>query len=224
MLLQLCYINVNVYNIVSVQNCRISFGITVRPGHYLKSHHPARYNICMAEQQKETWITWLALTTAFLAVFAAVTTMFMGKYSNRAILIQGQESDQWAYYQAKSIKGHTYEIQKQKLELELAAQQMKMPASAVDKYKNVIANFGANITRYEKEKAEIKVGAEKLAGQKIGVQNISANLSYSLIFLQIAIVLSSVAAITKKKPLWYFGLGTVLGWVVFFANAFFPFF
>jgi len=158
---------------------------------------------------------WLALTTAFLAVFAAVTTMFMGKYSNRAILIQGQESDQWAYYQAKSIKGHTYEIQKQKLELELAAQQMKMPASAVDKYKNVIANFGANITRYEKEKAEIKVGAEKLAGQKIGVQNISANLSYSLIFLQIAIVLSSVAAITKKKPLWYFGLGTVLGWVVF---------
>ena len=178
----------------------------------------------MAEENKESWIAWLALTTAFLAVFAAITTMFMGKYSNRGILLQGQESDQWAYYQAKSIKGHTYEIQKQKLELELAAQQLKMPASAVAQYKTVIANYDANIKRYEKERVEIKVGAEKLAGQKIGVQNISANLSYSLIFLQIAIVLSSVSAITKKKPLWYFGLITVLGWIIYFANAFFPFF
>src|SRR5271169_2462239 len=156
----------------------------------------------MAEEGRETWITWLALTTAFLAVFAAVTTMFMGKYSNRGLLLQGQESDQWAYYQAKSIKGHTYEIQKQKLELELAAQQLKMPAFAVKKYQTVIANYDANIKRYEREREEIKVAAEKLAGHKVGVQNISANLSYSLIFLQIAIVLSSVSAITKKKPLW----------------------
>lgn len=178
----------------------------------------------MAEGNKERWITWLALTTAFLAVFAAVTTMLMGKYSNRGILIQGQESDQWAYYQAKSIKGHTYEIQKQKLELELAAQKLKMPAHAVEQYKSVISNYDANIKRYEKEKTEIKAGAEKLAVQKAAVQGISASLSYGLIFLQIAIVLSSISAITKKKPLWYFGIFTVIGWVIFCIDAFFPFF
>ena len=72
----------------------------------------------MPEENKGTWITWLALTTAFLAVFAAVTTMYMGKFANRAILIQGQETNHWGYNQAKSIKRHTYEIQKQKLELD----------------------------------------------------------------------------------------------------------
>ncbi|HTZ17994.1 MAG TPA: DUF4337 domain-containing protein [Dissulfurispiraceae bacterium] len=178
----------------------------------------------MADEKKETWITWLALTTAFLAVFAAVTTMFMGKYSTRAILIQGQESDQWAYYQAKSIKGHTYEIQKQKLELEFLSLQSKMPAAVTEKYKKTLTDYEANIKRYDKEKAEIKAGAEKMAKQKGICQGMSANLSYSLIFLQIAIVLSSVAAITKKKPLWYLGLATVSGWVVFFANAFLYFF
>jgi hypothetical protein len=178
----------------------------------------------MADEKKETWITWLALTTAFLAVFAAVTTMYMGKYSNRAILIQGQETDQWAYYQAKSIKGHTYEIQKQKLELEFLSLQVKMPSSVAEKYKKTITDYEANIKRYEKEKSEIKAGAEKLAGQKGLLQNMSANLSYSLIFLQIAIVMSSVAAITKKKPLWYLGLATVSGWVFYFSNAFLLFF
>jgi Spy/CpxP family protein refolding chaperone len=178
----------------------------------------------MAEDKKEVWITWLALTTAFLAVFAAVTTMFMGKYSNRAILIQGQESNQWAYYQAKSIKGHTYEIQKQKLELELAAQHSRMQSAVVEKYREVIRNYSSSVIKYEKDKAEIKAAAENLAGQKDGVQKISANLSFSLIFLQIAIVLSSVAAITKKKQLWYFGLFTSLGWVVYFVNAFFSLF
>ncbi len=178
----------------------------------------------MAEEKKENWITWLALTTAFLAVFAAVTTMYMGKYSNRSILIQGQESDQWAFYQAKSIKGHTYEMQKQKLELELFSMQGKIPFAAAEKYKNVISGYDSNIKRYDKEKAEIKAGAEKLAAQKGIFQAISANLSYSLIFLQIAIVLSSVAAITKKKPLWYLGLATVVGWVFFFANAFLSFY
>ncbi len=178
----------------------------------------------MAEDKKDNWITWLALTTAFLAVFAAVSTMYMGKYSNRAILLQGQESDQWAYYQAKSIKGHTYEIQKQKLELEVLALRSKMPASAAEKYRKTVSDYESNIKRYEKEKADIKAAAEKMGIQKGAMQNISANLSYSLIFLQIAIVLSSVAAITKKKPLWYVGLATSSGWAFFFANAFLNFY
>jgi hypothetical protein len=179
----------------------------------------------MAEEKKEpekkdNWITWLALTTAFLAVFAAITTMFMGKYSTRAILAQGHETDQWAYYQAKSIKGHTYEIQKQKLELEFSTFQGKISGSLAEKYKKTIADYEKNIKKYDKEKAEIMADARALAKKKELSQEMSGNLSLSLIFLQIAIVLSSVAAITKKKPLWYVGLATSAGWVVFFVNAY----
>jgi len=171
-------------------------------------------------EKKDNWITWLALTTAFLAVFAAVTTMFMGKYSTRAILDQGHETDQWAYFQAKSIKGHTYEIQKAKLELELAGLHGKIPPTLMEKYSKTIADYDKQVKRYDKEKAEIMADARALAKNKELAQQKSANLSYSLIFLQIAIVLSSVAAITKKKPLWYVGLATSLGWIVYFANAF----
>jgi hypothetical protein len=37
-------------------------------------------------------------------------------------------------------------------------------------------------------------------------------------------MLSSIAALTKKKALWYFGLVTVAGWIFFFLDAFFRFY
>ena len=48
----------------------------------------------MTEEQKEKWQGWLALSMAIVAVMAALTTLYMGKYSSRAIMAQGQESDQ----------------------------------------------------------------------------------------------------------------------------------
>jgi hypothetical protein len=66
----------------------------------------------MSEMKPDKWMSWVALATATMSVFAAVTTLYVGKYSSRAILNQGQETSQWAYYQAKSIKSYVYEIQK----------------------------------------------------------------------------------------------------------------
>ncbi len=174
-------------------------------------------------EKKERWMSWLALSTALMAVLAAITTLYVGKYSSRAVLIQGQESNQWAYFQAKSIKGHTYEIQKERLELELLAQAGRLPREAEAKYRSTIDNYGGNIKRYDKEKNEIKSKAENMTRQKEAAQHMAGSFGYSLIFLQIAIMLSSIASLTKKPALWYFGMATVSGWLFFFLDAFFSF-
>jgi len=49
----------------------------------------------------------------------------VGKYSVQGSPDQGQETSQWAFYQAKSISSSLYEIQKQKLELEVLADRGK---------------------------------------------------------------------------------------------------
>src|SRR5574341_1269324 len=103
----------------------------------------------MTEEKKDRWLGWLALSTAIMAVLAAVTTLYVGKYSSRAVLLQGQESNQWAYYQAKSIKQHTYEIQKERLELELLAGGGRMAKGAAEKYRAVVGGYGREVGRYE---------------------------------------------------------------------------
>ena len=171
----------------------------------------------MAEQ-KEKWQGWLALSTAIMAVLAALTTLYMGKYSSRAIMAQGQESDQWAYYQAKSIKGHTYEVNLKTLELQLLSQKGLSPEAAAA-YQKTLGNYGEEIKRYEVEKKEIKVKAEGIAKTKLKAQEMGGNFAYSLIFLQIALMLSSIASLTKRHYLWYIALVCNVGWLFFFLDA-----
>jgi len=177
----------------------------------------------MSESKPDKWMSWVALATAIMAVFAAVTTLYMGKYSSRAILNQGQETSQWAYYQAKSIKSYIYEIQKQKLELEMMSPQFGKSSSISEKYARIMGDYDKQIKRYDKEKEEIKAKADDLAKSKEDAQARAGNFGYALIFLQISIMLSSISALTKKKPLFYTGLASVSGWIFFFLNAIFLF-
>jgi hypothetical protein len=173
----------------------------------------------MAETKPDRFMTWIALTTAIMAVLAAITTLYAGKYSSRAVLYQGEETDMWAYYQAKSIKQHAFEMQREKVEQELLAQKGKLPKEAWEKADKMIARYTKNVDRYEIEKNEIKEKAESLAKEKKVATSMAGNFGYALIFLQIAIMLSSLAALTKKKQLWSLGLVTTTGWLFFFLDA-----
>src|SRR3982074_3986943 len=57
-----------------------------------------------AEHSGETWMAAVALSTAILAVLAAIAGLLSGKHANEAMMSQIEASDQWSYYQAKSIK------------------------------------------------------------------------------------------------------------------------
>lgn len=170
------------------------------------------------ETQKEKWMGWLALSTAIMAVLAALTTLYMGKFSSRAIMSQGLESDQWAFYQAKSIKQHTFDMSRKALELQYRSFK-GLPAEVAGDYEKTLAKYGDEIKRYDTEKKEIKDKAEGIAKVKHKAQDMGGNFAYALIFLQIAIMLSSLASLTKRHYLWYIALVCNIGWVFFFLDA-----
>ncbi len=174
-------------------------------------------------EQKDKWQGRLALSTAIMAVLAALTTLYMGKFSSRAIMAQGQESDQWAFYQAKSIKGHTFETNKTTLELQYLAQKGLAPETKAE-YQKIIQKYGDEIKRYDGEKKEIKDKAETIAKAKLKAQDMGGNFAYALIFLQIALMLSSIASLTKRHYLWYIALICNLGWLFFFLDAWLMFY
>lgn len=166
----------------------------------------------------------MSLSTAIIAVIAAISTMYLGKFSSRTIMSQAQETDQWAFYQAKSIKGHAFTMQKERMEIDLMAQEKTLPADVAQKYRDAISNYDKSVKRYDSEKEEIKKKAEELSAQKTLAQERGGNFGYGLIFLQIAVMLSSIAAITKKPPLWYLGLFSAAVGTVFALNGFYLFF
>ena len=57
-----------------------------------------------AEEQKEKWVLGVALSTAFMAVLAAVAGLLAGHHANEAMIARVEASDKWNQYQAKSLK------------------------------------------------------------------------------------------------------------------------
>jgi hypothetical protein len=170
------------------------------------------------EKAQQKWMGYLALSTAIMAVLAALTTLYMGKFSSRAIMNQGLESDQWAFYQAKSIKQHTFEMSRKSLELQYRSQK-GLPSDVAADFEKTLAKYGDEIKRYDAEKKDIKDKAEGIAKVKRTAQDMGGNFAYALIFLQIAIMLSSLASLTKRHYLWYIALVCNIGWLFFFLDA-----
>jgi hypothetical protein len=174
-------------------------------------------------EKKEGWLNYLALATVIVALGATLSTLRVGSFSNRSILRQTQASDQWAYYQAKSIKGYLYELQKEKLELELKVLGNTGPKITVEEYGQKIQSYDKKIKKYDEEKAEIQKEAKGLEEQRDVAVKHSMAFGYAVILFQLAILLSSIAALMKKPRVWYLGL--VLGVVgaFYFANGFWLF-
>ncbi len=167
----------------------------------------------------ERWRDWLAITTIIIAIMAAIVALEVSRFSTLAVLSTGKETNSWSYYQAKSVKEHTYQISKAALELQLSGIP-GISVEAADKYRNAIKKYDEEIKRYKDEKDEIQEQALAQGKIKEKYQKLAAGFNNSLVFLQIAIVLSSIATLMRKKYIWYVSLSMLVGWAYFLINSF----
>jgi hypothetical protein len=174
----------------------------------------------MAEEKKEPWLNYLALTTVILAVCATLSTFKGGGYSTRSVMSQSQASDEWAYFQAKAVKGDLYQLQIEKLEIERRALPKSAPMDLTAGYDEKIGEYRKKVEKYETEKSEIQKKARELESIRDESQIHSRAFGVAVIYLQIAILLSSIAGLLKRKPVWYLGMATGVVGLAYFANGF----
>jgi hypothetical protein len=154
-----------------------------------------------AEHSGESWISWVALSTAILAVLAAISGLLSGKHANEAMMSQIEASDQWNYYQAKSIKASVLDA---KMSL----------ATAPDEKDR------AKAARYEEEQSEIKSEAEHK--EKDAKTNFHQHEVFArgVTMFQIAIAIAAISALTKKRRFWIVSLLFGLAGCIFLALGF----
>ncbi len=160
--------------------------------------------------------TFIAITTLLLAVCATLASFKAAGFGNKMVLAQSQASDQWAYYQAKSIKETAYQTQRDAMEL------TRQASPAIETvYREKIAAYDKEVARYKKEKNEIMEEAKKLEAARDQYQKHNANFGQSLILLQIGILFSSLSTISKNHFYWYAGAIAGTGGVAAFLYALF---
>ncbi len=156
------------------------------------------------KEKREGWTKYVSLSLVCIAVLAGLATLKGGGFTtrtlkemNEATFSQAGASDQWSFYQAKSIKQNLYEIQ-----LDQANAAATPNAGQVEKLK-------AKVEKYEREKAEIMAGAKQFEVSRDVARKTAANaaehskkMGMAITIFQVAIALGGVCLIVKKKPLW----------------------
>jgi hypothetical protein len=177
----------------------------------------------MIEEKKDAWLNYLALTTVIFAVCATLSTFKGGGFSTKSVITQAQASDAWAYYQSKGIKSYIYQLQSEKLELDLISLKPDASSNLSTIYTDKIADYKKKIEKYEKEKTEAQEKAKTLEAVRDEAQIHSKAFGIAVIYLQIAILLSSIAGLLKKKVVWFGGVAAGLVGLVYFADGFLVF-
>ncbi len=175
----------------------------------------------MAEENKAKWLGLVPVTTVVIAVCATLSTFKGAGYSNKSVLSQTKASDQWAYYQSKSIKQYLCEMQKENLELSMVKQ--KDSAYSHDLSMRISA-YDDKIKKYGKEKDDITKVAKGLEDDQKESKRHSEGFGRAVIFLQLSILLSTIAVLVKKRMLWFISLALGVAGIIYFVDGFYLFF
>ncbi len=182
--------------------------------HGFHVHGPHDHELEHAQQGDHAsggMINQIAMYTAIIATVGAIfsymggaTQANAGLYKNNAAIKKTEASNQWNFFQAKSTKQSLAELAR-----DLAPEDKK-------------AAYQAKVERYEKEKGEIKVVADKLEAdgaqwdkQSDEQMHQHHRWAQATTVLQVAIAMAAIALLTKKKWLEYamFGAGAA-GFVI----------
>jgi hypothetical protein len=153
----------------------------------------------VAQHGGDSFTSKLAVLTAVLSTVGAIFGYMGGHSQNSALLFKNESSiqktaasNQWNYYQAKSNKQNLAEL------------------SVVLTQGEAQQKFKQEVERYQAEKKEIKIEAEKLeaaaakANEKSELEmHVHERWAMATTLLQIAIALSAITLLTRKR--WMLG-------------------
>ena len=140
----------------------------------------------------------VTLTMAIFAVLVAAVSLLGHRAATEELLLQTKATDQWAYFQAKDIRRHSYEVFLDEISL-LTPQGNEQTRKLRDKYVK-------EVDRYNKEQDEIEAEAKK-AENEVQVQGRRGNrFDLAEVMLEAGLVICSITLLTRKRIFWRTGM------------------
>jgi hypothetical protein len=150
----------------------------------------------------------VTVTMAIFAVLVAAVSLLGHRAHTEELLLQTKATDQWAYYQAKDIRQHSYETFLD--QLSLAAPQNS------DRVQKLRDKYTKEVQRYRAQQSEIEAEARKAESEVTLQRRRADRFDLGEVILEAALVICSIALLTRKGLFWKLGLvlgisGTLIG-------------
>lgn len=167
-----------------------------------------------AERAKERKdLAPVSLTMAILAVLVAAVTLLGHRAHTEELLLQTRATDQWSYYQAKNMRRNNLEA----LDDVLTA----LDTSKAQRVDEVHKHFHEEIDKYRDQQKDIQGEARGLETEVQKTSRRADRFDLGEVFLEIALVVTSITLLTDRRAYWYFGFVLAAVGLVCAASGFF---
>ncbi len=150
----------------------------------------------------------ISLTMAILAVLVATVSLLGHRAHTEEVILQNKITDQWAYYQAKSIRRHEDELFGDLTSI-IASKDAEQATKLHEKY-------AAEAERYRDEGKELEAKAHELEAETEHERKRADRFDLGEAILEIGLVITSITLLSGRKLFWFMGIvlgiaGIVLG-------------
>jgi Domain of unknown function (DUF4337) len=146
----------------------------------------------------------VAMTMAIVAAVLACETLASHREHTNSVLYAAQASDQWNYYQAKKNREYLNETTGSLLPLialDVSNPDARTQAAALRE------DLLTKAQRYEKETDVIQENARQLQERSELAHHRADHFDTGELGVELALVLCSIAVLTKRYAYWFFGMG-----------------
>ena len=151
-----------------------------------------------AERARESkQLAPVSLTMAILAVFVATVSLMGHRAHTEEILLQTRATDQWGYYQAKNMRRNNLEA----LDDVLTA----LENTKAERAQEVSKRYHEELEKYRDQQKDIQGEARNLEADVQRASRRADRFDLGEVFLEIALVVTSITLLTDKRAYWYFG-------------------
>jgi hypothetical protein len=151
-----------------------------------------------AEEGHHANLAPVTVTMAILAVLVAAVSLLGHRAHTEELLLQTKATDQWAYYQAKDIRRHTYE-----LFLDETSVFALQNSDQIEKLKE---KYNKEVTRYNNDMKDIEAETNQAENEVRTQQQRADRFDLGEVMLEAALVICSIALLTRKRIFWSIGL------------------
>jgi hypothetical protein len=176
----------------------------------MAGHEEVEEQIHHAHESGDPFDKVVAGSMATIAALLAIVSVLGQHFNTEKLLRQQEASDQWAWFQGKDIRRYTAALAQ-----DIVAQ--------IKGDQKVMTKYADDAARYKKQSEEIQNRARELEAERDEMGRQAEFYHFGEVFLEVAIVLSSLSILFKRRALFGGGIGCALlgcaisiyGWIAF---------
>jgi Domain of unknown function (DUF4337) len=153
----------------------------------------------------------VTITMAVLAVLVATASLLGHRTHTEEIILQNKVTDQWSYYQAKNIRRHTDEL--------FADLTKVITTKDEDGMARLGEKYRSEADRYRDEQKELDSKAREMEKEQELTRRRADRFDLGEVFLEIALVITSITLLSGRKLFWHAGLLLALGGIGMACSA-----